>query len=122
MYAFFLQTIPGTLKSVYSIESERILKKEKSLKSGLTIKNRFFWYMGLNLITPILIYLKFGLKGAASIVSINIVSILILEIINYIEHYGIERKKLADGTYEKVNHYHSWNSPHRLSNYFFFKV
>jgi alkane 1-monooxygenase len=48
--------------------------------------------------------------------------ILILELINYIEHYGLQRKLKEDGTYERVNIRHSWNAPHRLSNYLFFKL
>lgn len=49
-------------------------------------------------------------------------AVFYLEVINYIEHYGLRRKKLLDGSYEKVNPRHSWNSPHRFSNYLFFKL
>jgi hypothetical protein len=37
--------------------------------------------------------------------------ILILELINYLEHYGLQRKLKEDGTYERVNIRHSWNAP-----------
>jgi alkane 1-monooxygenase len=47
---------------------------------------------------------------------------LLLETINYIEHYGLLRNKLPDGSYEPVNITHSWNAPHRISNYFLFKL
>jgi alkane 1-monooxygenase len=49
-------------------------------------------------------------------------AIMYLEIINYIEHYGLKRKKLSNGEYEKVNIKHSWNAPHRFSNYLLFKL
>lgn len=48
--------------------------------------------------------------------------IFILELINYIEHYGLQRRQDSDGIYERVNIRHSWNAPHRLSNYLFFKL
>ena len=48
--------------------------------------------------------------------------VIFLEAINYIEHYGLRRKQLPDGTFEKVNIRHSWNAPHRLSNYLLFKL
>jgi alkane 1-monooxygenase len=35
-----------------------------------------------------------------------------LETVNYIEHYGLLRKKLASGRYERVREVHSWNSNH----------
>ncbi|GAB3734348.1 alkane 1-monooxygenase AlkB2 [Silanimonas algicola] len=45
-----------------------------------------------------------------------------LEIINYIEHYGLERRKLPDGRYERTTHLHSWNSDYRLSNLMLFQL
>jgi len=44
------------------------------------------------------------------------------ETINYIEHYGLERKKDENGVYESVNIMHSWNSSRRYSNYILFKL
>lgn len=49
-------------------------------------------------------------------------SIVYLEAINYIEHYGLSRKLLPNGEYEKTTILHSWNAPHRFTNYLFFKL
>src|SRR5439155_2873388 len=49
-------------------------------------------------------------------------AIVTLEIVNYIEHYGLERKKLPNGQYEKVTLYHSWNANHWLSNILLFHL
>jgi alkane 1-monooxygenase len=40
------------------------------------------------------------------------VGFLLLETVNYIEHYGLLRKKLPSGRYERVRQVHSWNSNH----------
>ena len=45
-----------------------------------------------------------------------------LEIINYIEHYGLERRRLADGRHERTTHLHSWNSDYLLSNLLLFQL
>ncbi len=45
-----------------------------------------------------------------------------LEIINYIEHYGLERVLLPDGRFERTTHLHSWNSDYALSNLFLFHL
>lgn len=45
-----------------------------------------------------------------------------LEIINYIEHYGLERRRGADGRYERTTHLHSWNSDYALSNLLLFQL
>ena len=39
-----------------------------------------------------------------------------LEIINYVEHYGLRRKEISPGKYERVNINHSWNSSHTIAN------
>ncbi|SDY20887.1 alkane 1-monooxygenase [Citreimonas salinaria] len=40
-----------------------------------------------------------------------------LELVNYVEHYGLTRKHLGDGKYEHVLPRHSWNASHRASNW-----
>ena len=45
-----------------------------------------------------------------------------LEVINYVEHYGLERRPLGDGRYERVNPAHSWNSDFALSNLMLFQL
>jgi len=45
-----------------------------------------------------------------------------LEIINYIEHYGLERPRRDDGRYERTTHLHSWNSDFALSNLLLFQL
>jgi alkane 1-monooxygenase len=48
------------------------------------------------------------------------------EAVNYLEHYGLMRKKLdpknPESAYESVKVIHSWNAPHVISNYLFFKL
>jgi alkane 1-monooxygenase len=45
-----------------------------------------------------------------------------LEIINYIEHYGLLRKEVKSGVYEKVQPWHSWNSDHVFGRVFLFEL
>ncbi|GAB2512826.1 alkane 1-monooxygenase [Lysobacter humi (ex Lee et al. 2017)] len=56
-------------------------------------------------------FLAQGLGAAAS-----------LEIINYVEHYGLERRRGPDGRYERCTHVHSWNSDYALSNLLLFHL
>lgn len=45
-----------------------------------------------------------------------------LELVDYIEHYGLERKRLADGSYEPVGPQHSWNSDHPIGRMLLFEL
>jgi alkane 1-monooxygenase len=40
-----------------------------------------------------------------------------LELVNYIEHYGLTRRHLGEGKYEHVRPHHSWNAAHKASNW-----
>lgn len=62
-------------------------------------------------VTGLVFFLLQGLFAAGS-----------LEVINYIEHYGLERRRLADGRFERTTHLHSWNSDYRLSNLLLFQL
>jgi alkane 1-monooxygenase len=44
----------------------------------------------------------------------SVISFLFLETINYVEHYGLLRKKEPSGRYERVKPNHSWNSNHTI--------
>lgn len=46
----------------------------------------------------------------------------LLELVNYVEHYGISRREVAPGKYERVNPLHSWNASHLISNFFLFQL
>ena len=58
-----------------------------------------------------LLFVSFGVQGLIFGVFIALVGVLLLETINYIEHYGLVRKKVND-RYERVTPAHSWNSNH----------
>ena len=39
-----------------------------------------------------------------------------LELVNYIEHYGLTRRYLGEGRYEPQQLHHSWNSAHTATS------
>lgn len=48
--------------------------------------------------------------------------IILLETVNYIEHYGLQRKQIAEGKYERAMPQHSWNSNHILGRLMLFEL
>ena len=63
-----------------------------------------------------------GPVGLGLFVVQGVIAWTLLEGINYIEHYGLRRARLASGRYERVRPEHSWNSAHRVSNYYLFNL
>ena len=80
------------------------------------------WNIIANIVFCLFLYKIYGTQAFIFFILQVLGAVFYLEVINYIEHYGLRRNKLSDGTYEKVNIRHSWNSPHRFSNYLFFKL
>lgn len=79
--------------------------------------NPFWRYGALQLLALVLAFLLGGLEGVALFVWQAFVAIWQLELVNYIEHYGLTRRHLGDGKYEHVQPHHSWNADHMVSNW-----
>jgi alkane 1-monooxygenase len=68
------------------------------------------------------IHFGFGTFPALAFVMSAGIGALLLQSVNYIEHYGLGRKRLEGGGYEKVLPRHSWNSSHPLSRLVLFEL
>jgi alkane 1-monooxygenase len=76
----------------------------------------------ISIMITISIYYMFSFKSTVFFLSQAFMSIFMIESVNYIEHYGLNRKLLKDGKLETVDISHSWNANTVLTNYFLFKL
>lgn len=74
--------------------------------------NPFWRYVALAFAFVVIAYSVGGLSGLALYLTSAGFAIFQLELVNYIEHYGLTRKHLGDGRYEPQMPHHSWNSAH----------
>ncbi len=121
LYRFWIQTLLGTLKTVYVFERERLKKRGYRF---VFLRNRIVRYLVLEILLIYGFNYFFGFIELLYFLIQSIVAALLLETINYIEHYGLERK-LIDAEkqlYEPVNPTHSWNSSYRITNFFLFNL
>ncbi|MEM9077462.1 MAG: alkane 1-monooxygenase [Bacteroidota bacterium] len=109
VYSFWLTSTLRQYISAWKIQS-KLLKTGNS--SFLSVNNDMFWYTLIQIAYLILIYVAFGYLGVIFAFTSGIVGFLLLETVNYIEHYGLLRKKNQSGRYERVRECHSWNSNH----------
>lgn len=113
VYRFFWRSFSGSYKSVYEMQKE----EKKHFYSNYAVLS----VVGAIVFTA-MIYLIYGLNVTIFFFAEAVFSIFYLEAINYVEHYGLRRKKLANGEYEKVTIRHSWNAPQRFTNYLLYKL
>ena len=71
-----------------------------------------FWYVIIQLTYLITVFLYFGKLGLLFAFTSAVAGFILLETVNYIEHYGLLRLKTKSGRYERVKEIHSWNSNH----------
>jgi len=118
-YAFWLRTVFGGMASAWNIEAARL--KRKGIKV-FSLRNRIIYYSILELTLVIALFVVFGLGTVGYFIIQSIIAFTLLEIINYVEHYGLLRAKGSDGRYESVNFLHAWNSSNWLTNRFLFNL
>ncbi len=119
LFIFWIRSHFGSYIEAWTLENKRMKLENKPI---LSLSNRMVSYSILNLILLGVVFLIFGLKVLVSFLIVSSIGILLLETVNYIEHYGLLRKKNENGRYEKVKHYHSWNSDHLIGRYILFNL
>ena len=111
VYSFWITSVIRTYVSAWEIQL-KLLKVSK--RSFFSFKNDMVFYTLFQLSFLVFIYFNFGLYLTLLSILMSIVSFLFLETINYVEHYGLLRKKEPSGRYERVKPHHSWNSNHTI--------
>jgi alkane 1-monooxygenase len=119
LYVFWIRSVVGVYKGAWQIENRRISRAGEKIfsLSNQMIQNTFFTLLYLGLV-----YYFFGLLVLGLAVVAGVISFLLLETVNYIEHYGLTRKKIENGTYERVTMAHSWNSEHEMGRIFLYEL
>lgn len=110
VFSFWITSISGQISNAIRIQKNLL---RKSNRSFLSIYNDFFYYQIFQFGYLVIIGLLLGSSGIIFSLLISLTGILLLETINYIEHYGLTRS-VKGSRYERVTPMHSWNSNHAI--------
>jgi alkane 1-monooxygenase len=112
-WAFLPRTIAGSLRSAWGIETARL---DRIGSSHWSIRNDILtaWAMTIGLFAVLAIV--FGPVVLPYLVLQAAIGFSLLEVVNYLEHYGLLRHRKEDGRYERCRPEHSWNSNNVASN------
>lgn len=116
-YAFAWREVPGAVWGAIRLERQRL-------------KDRGFWHpnnqllqiWGLSALLMLPLVIAFGLWMIPLIALHHLVSWLMLSQANYVEHYGLGRRRTEHGHYEPVRPIHSWNADQWFSNALLFNL
>jgi alkane 1-monooxygenase len=136
-YAFFVKSVVGTYRGAWRIWRG---EDENAVHLGQVAKKTFgetfmtdahvapaLWAVGLFFAN------KRDIKAVCFFLLQALVAVTLLELVNYVEHYGLTRVTLGDDitsddrvstkkAYEPVTPAHSWNAPQRVTNWFVFRL
>jgi alkane 1-monooxygenase len=112
-WAFLPRTVSGSLSSAWGIERARL---DRMGHSAWSIHNDILqaWAMTVGLFAVLAIV--FGPVVLPYLILQAVLGFSLLEVVNYLEHYGLMRQRKDDGRYERCRAEHSWNSNNVASN------
>ncbi len=113
-HQFYPRVLKECLVSAFQAERAMLSRKDRPWHHR---SNPFYRYWLLQAAMLLLAFALGGWSGIALFLIQAGTAIWQLELVNYIEHYGLTRKHLGDGKYEHVKPRHSWNSDQRVSNW-----
>jgi alkane 1-monooxygenase len=119
LYGFLPRSFGGSLTSAWQLERDRCARQHIA---WYDLRDRRLRYLLVLASVDLAIVLVLGPVALALFVGQSVIAMVLLETINYIEHYGLARRRLSSGNYERVQPHHSWNSAHRVSNWYLFNL
>jgi len=119
IYSFWFSSIKGQYIKAWSIQKSLLGRAKLPFLSS---KNDMLWYTLIQFGYLMSVYLFLGELAVGLALCIALSGVLLLETINYIQHYGLKRNKKASGRYERISEIHSWNSNHVLGRILLYEL
>jgi len=117
-YRFIVRSVIGQVREAWTFEVKRLRLRRRR---GLGAPNRMLLYAATEL-TVLGGVALIGWRALAFWVAQAVLAVLLLELFNYIAHYGLVRRRAASGGYERLGVQHSWNSTRRMNNWSLFNM
>jgi alkane 1-monooxygenase len=119
LYGFLPRSLVGGVRSAWALEAKRL---ERQGRGAWTLRNEALRYFLIELAALAVVWWALGGVALASFALAALIGGLMLETVNYIEHYGLSRAPKERGGYEPVRPEHSWNSGHPLGRALLFEL
>jgi alkane 1-monooxygenase len=112
-YAFLPRTVSGSLRSAWHLERERLARCKSP---ALCHRNDILQAWAMTVVLFGALVAAFGVVVLPYLLIQAVLGFSLLEVVNYLEHYGLLRQRREDGRYERTRPEHSWNSNNVASN------
>jgi alkane 1-monooxygenase len=117
-YAFLVRSVIGQVREAWEFEAARLRRRRRAVFGP---SNRMLLYLAVE--SAIVVGLAFlSLRSLTFWLAQAMLAIILLELFNYIAHYGLERQRRPAGGFERIAPRHSWNSLRRMNNWSLFNM
>jgi alkane 1-monooxygenase len=113
VYAFIVRAVVGSYTHAWRLEFAR-LQQFNYARFGW--HNQMLWFTALPMLIALTLGLALGPWGAIFFVLQSVTAFVLLEVVDYIEHYGLTRKQNPNGKFEPVGAQHAWDSSAWVTN------
>ncbi len=119
VFAFWIRSVVGSYRSAWALEAKRLNDRPHP---NLSLDNEMLRYQLIQAGALLGVGLGFGWQALLGFLVVSTCGILLLETVNYVEHYGLSRAQRADGKYERVQPIHSWTSDRPIGRALLFEL
>lgn len=119
LYLFWCRTIFFSYLSAWKIAARDCRRRQRAVAG---IYNEMLQFQLIQLLFVAFVWFFFGLSVLLWYLGSALMGILLLETVNYIEHYGLSRHSTREGQYERTMPWHSWNSDHVIGRLMLFEL
>lgn len=118
-WQFLPRTVVGGLRSAIAIETERLARRDKPFISK---DNELLQGWAMSVALYAVLYKAFSAEIIPFIAMQAVYGFSLLEVVNYLEHYGLLRQQDSQGRFQRTQPEHSWNSNHTVTNLFLYQL
>ena len=119
LYDFLPKAFVRNFINAWRLEKQYL---ERKGKKNISLSNELIWWYSISALFAVAFGALWGWQGVVFFLGQSFFAALALEIINYIEHYGLHRRVNDKGRFERVTPAHSWNSNYLLTNIALFQL
>jgi alkane 1-monooxygenase len=119
VYVFAFKSMFGSVISAWKLEGVRVKRRDAGF---MHLGDRRVRHPLMITAAYVISFAMAGWLGVLFFAAQSLTAVFLLEVINYIEHYGLRRKPTRNGNYERVQPHHSWNASQRVTNWFLYNL
>ena len=118
-WRFVPRAVRGEYRGAWALERTRLQREGQPWWSA---QNQMLQFQVVQALLAAGVWARFGAAGLLAWLGVAAVGYLLFQLVNYVEHYGLLRRHLASGQYERVQPHHSWNSEHALGRILLYEL